>query len=73
MAWTWQTATEGNLKGELSGTSKTLTLKGISGNAITTSPQNTVDTVNIILDIAGKSMVVSNKLEYSNTEGAIEQ
>lgn len=72
MAWNWQSSSHGTLKGELNGSAKTISLKGISGNAITTSPQNTVDQVNIILDIAGKSIVVSEELQYNNTEGAVE-
>lgn len=72
MAWQWQSSTNGKLTGTLNGTSKTLSLNGISGNAITTSPQNTVDLVNIVLDIGGKALVVDDKLKYNNTEGAVD-
>ena len=72
MAWQWTTKQAGVLQGELNGTSNTITLKGISGNAIMTSPNNVVDTVNIILDIGGKSMVVSNKLNYDQSNGVMD-
>ena len=71
MAWQWQSSTNGTLKGELNGTTNTISVKGISGNAITTSPENTVETVNIILDIGGKALVVSDKLTYDNKQGAV--
>lgn len=72
MAWTWQSAASGKLTGTINGTSKTMSLNGISGNAITTSPQNTVDTVNIILNIGGKALVVDDKLAYNNSQEAVD-
>jgi len=72
MAWQWQSSTQGTLRGQLNGSDSTISVKGISGNAVTTAPQNTVDQINIILDIGGKTMIVNDKLEYNNTEGAIE-
>ena len=71
MAWTWSTGGAGTLKGQLQNDTKTISVKGISGNAITSTPEATVSTVNIILDIAGKSMIVNNKLQYDNSEGVI--
>lgn len=73
MAWTWQSAGNGTLKGSINGTTNTISLKGISANAITTAPQNTVDLANIILNIGGKTMYVDSLLEYTSKEGAVEQ
>lgn len=71
MAWTWNTKRVGTLKGNLTNESKLTSIMGISGNATTTSPQNTVDTINIILGIGGKELVVNEKLAYDHSEGAI--
>lgn len=71
MSWSWNTNRVGKLKGNLSNSTKLTTLNGISGNAITTTPDNTVNTVNIILDIGGKAMTVNENLVYDRSEGAI--
>jgi len=72
MAWNWNTGNAGTLKGQLTGETNTTSIKGISGNAITKTPEQTVELVNIILDIGGKTMTVTKKLEYDNSEGVVQ-
>jgi len=72
MAWQWTTKQAGVLQAQLNGVANTITLKGISGNAIMTTPENVVNTVNTILNIGGKSVVVSDKLNYDQSNGVIE-
>ena len=72
MAWTWGTNRVGRLKGQYNGDTKVNTIEGISGNAILRSPAETVANVNVILDLAGKTLVVSEKLVYDHSEGAVE-
>ena len=72
MAWTWGTNRVGRLKGQYNGDAKVNTIEGISGNAILRSPSETVENVNVILNLAGKTLVVSDKLVYDHSEGAIE-
>lgn len=72
MAWTWSTGGAGTLRGQLTGETRTTAVKGISGNAITKTPEQTVSLVNTILNIGGKTMIVSNKLVYDNSEGVIQ-
>lgn len=71
MALQWTTRQAGVLKGNLSGVANKISVKGISGNAIMTTPESAVDTVNIILDIGGKAMVADEELTYDQTNGVI--
>lgn len=71
MAWQWNQAPVGKITGNLTGLTNTLTVNGISGNAIINPPQTTVDKINIILDIGGKSLAVTEKLKYNSDNEVI--
>lgn len=70
MAWTWNTAPVGTVKGTSSESTsekkKTLNVRGISGNAILNPPDTTVATINTILAIGGKSIIVDEELTYNH-------
>lgn len=64
MAWTWHMKSAGSLKGK-STTAETITINGISGNAITNTPEQTVEIVNKFLTIGDIQMVVDKNLAYT--------
>ena len=69
MAWNWNSAPIGTLRGtsadSTAETKKRLNIQGISANAITSTPEQTVATVNKILAIGGKEMLVDKELTYN--------
>ena len=70
MAWNWNTAPVGTVKGTSSESTpakkKTLSVRGISGNAILNTPETTVATINEVLGIGGKSIIVDSELMYNH-------
>ena len=70
MAWNWNTAPVGTIKGTSTESTEskkvTLSVRGISGNAILNPPETTVATINNVLAIGGKSIVVDNDLTYNH-------
>ena len=75
MAWTWNTAPVGTVKGTSSESTpakkKTLSVRGISGNAILNTPDTTVATINEVLAIGGKSIIVDEELMYNHDNEVI--
>ena len=75
MAWNWNTAPVGTIKGTSSESTplkkKTLSVRGISGNAILNTPETTVSNVNQILAIGGKSIIVDAELMYNHDNEVI--
>lgn len=65
MAWTWKMKAAGTLKGQLEGSSDTISIAGISGNIIQKTPEQAAALVNQILDIGGKVIVPNTKMSYS--------
>lgn len=69
MAWNWNSAPIGTLRGTDSTSTATskkkFNIQGISGNAILSTPESTVATVNKILNIGGKEMLVDKELTYN--------
>ena len=72
MAWTWGTNRVGRLKGNYTTDAKVRTIEGISGNAILHPPAETVENVNVILNLGGTTLAVSEKLVYDHSEGAVQ-
>lgn len=75
MAWNWNTAPVGTIRGTSSESSplkkKTLSVRGVSGNAILNTPETTVTTVNELLAIGGKSIIVDENLMYNHDNEVI--
>ena len=75
MAWNWNTAPVGTVKGTSSESTaekkKTLSVRGISGNAILNTPETTVSVINTILAIGGKSIIVDGELTYNHDNEVI--
>ena len=65
MAWSWRMKSAGTLRGKKSDQSATISLHGISGNATTKTPAQTVAVVNQFLAIGGIQMVADKNLTYT--------
>ena len=65
MAWSWHMKSAGTLKGKNSDYSATISLHGVSGNATTKTPAQTVAIANQFLAIGDIQMVVNKDFTYT--------
>lgn len=65
MAWAWKMKAAGTLRGQIEGSSSTMSISGISGNIIQKTPEEAAGFINQILDIGGKAIVTNTSMSYS--------
>lgn len=70
MAWVFNDKPVATIKGQLEGSSATMSVNGVTTASIT--PEAAATQINKLLAIGGKAMVVNAQMARSYSEGAIE-